>query len=150
MNQDETSKNPEESVIEGGEKPAKPAKSAKKKAEKKSAAKEAAAPKASAAVRINGKQFLVKEGDKIDVPTVAGDAGAAVKFEEVLTFVSADGAAIRNGAPLLQGAYVQAKIVEQRKADKVVIFKKKRRTGYTKKQGHRQKLTRVLIESIHA
>ncbi len=99
-----------------------------------------------AIVEIAGKQFKVIQNEYIYAPKMEGEAGAAVSFDKVL-LVDNDGS-IDIGAPLLSGISVSGKIVEHVKGDKVLVFKKKRRKGYAKKNGHRQQLTKVQIESI--
>ena len=97
-----------------------------------------------AVIRTGGKQYRVAPGDVVEVDRLAGDAGAAITFSEVL---AANG---KIGAPLVAGASVVAEIVAQHRADKVVAFKKKRRKNTHRKRGHRQHLTRVKINSISA
>jgi large subunit ribosomal protein L21 len=99
-----------------------------------------------AIVEIAGKQFKVIQNEYIYAPKMEGEAGAAVSFDKVL-LVDNDGS-IDIGAPLLSGISVSGKIVEHVKGDKVIVFKKKRRKGYAKKNGHRQQFTKVQIESI--
>jgi len=79
-------------------------------------------------------------------PKLAGATGASVEFDQVL-LAEANGT-VSVGAPLLAGAKVSGKILDHVKGDKVIIFKKKRRKGYKKKNGHRQDFTKVMIESI--
>lgn len=98
-----------------------------------------------AVVRTGGKQYRVAKGDKLRVEKLEGDVGAAVTFEDVLMI---GGEQAQIGRPVIQGALVQARIVEQDRARKVVVFKFKRRKGYQKKQGHRQSFTRVEITDI--
>jgi large subunit ribosomal protein L21 len=97
-----------------------------------------------AVIRTGGKQYRVAPGDVLEVERLAGGAGAAVTFSEVLA------AGNKIGAPLVSGASVAAEIVAQHRADKVVAFKKKRRKSTHRKRGHRQWLTRVKINSISA
>jgi len=97
-----------------------------------------------AVIRTGGKQYRVAPGDVVEVDRLAGDAGAAITFSEVL---AANG---KIGAPLVAGASVVAEIVAQHRADKVVAFKKRRRKNTHRKHGHRQHLTRVKINSISA
>ncbi|MCU0428818.1 MAG: 50S ribosomal protein L21 [Cytophagaceae bacterium] len=99
-----------------------------------------------AIVNIAGKQYKVEKSKYLYTDKLAGEAGAKVEFDSVLLI--ADGAKVDVGAPVVKGAKVTGKILDQVKDDKVVIFKKKRRKGYRKSQGHRQQLTKVLIEEI--
>jgi len=99
-----------------------------------------------AIVDIAGKQFKVAKDQYIYAPKMDGDAGTSVRFDKVLLID--DGASIQIGAPTVSGAAVSGKILEHVKGDKVIVFKKKRRKGYAKKNGHRQQYTKVQIESI--
>ena len=99
-----------------------------------------------AILKAGGKQFKVAEGDIIDIDKLDLEAGAETTFSEVL--MHADGDKFTHGSPLIGGASVVAEVVEQRKAAKVVAFKYRRRKGYHRTVGHRQKLTRVRIKSI--
>ena len=99
-----------------------------------------------AIVDIAGKQFKVAKDQYIYAPKMDGDAGASVRFDKVLLID--DGASVQIGAPTVSGAAVSGKILEHVKGDKVIVFKKKRRKGYAKKNGHRQQYTKVQIESI--
>ncbi|MCU0369318.1 MAG: 50S ribosomal protein L21 [Cyclobacteriaceae bacterium] len=99
-----------------------------------------------AVVDIAGKQFKVAKDQYIYAPRMAGEAGANVSFDKVL-LVDNNGT-VEVGAPTVKGVKVSGKILEHVKGDKVLIFKKKRRKGYAKKNGHRQQFTKVQIESI--
>lgn len=99
-----------------------------------------------AIVDIAGKQFKVAKDQYIYAPKLEGDAGATVSFDKVL--LVENGGTIDVGAPLLSGVTVTGKILEHVKGDKVIVFKKKRRKGYVKKNGHRQQFTKIQIESI--
>ena len=99
-----------------------------------------------AIVDIAGKQFKVTQDQYVYAPLMEGDAGTAVTFDKVLLIDNAG--AISVGAPTLAGALVSGKILDHVKGDKVIVFKKKRRKGYVKKNGHRQQYTKLLIESI--
>jgi len=99
-----------------------------------------------AIVDIAGKQFKVAKDQYIYAPKMDGEAGASVSFENVL--LVDDGGSVQVGAPTVKGAKVSGKILEHVKGDKVIVFKKKRRKGYAKKNGHRQQFTKVQIESI--
>ena len=99
-----------------------------------------------AILKAGGKQYKVTEGDIIDVDKLDVEAGQETTFSEIL--MHGDGDKLSHGSPLLSGASVVAEVVEQRKADKVIAFKYRRRKGYHRTVGHRQKLTRVRIKSI--
>lgn len=99
-----------------------------------------------AIVDIAGKQFKVAKDQYIYAPKLDGDAGAAISFDKVLLID--DGASVNLGAPLIGGAVVSGTILEHVKGDKVIVFKKKRRKGYVKKNGHRQQYTKIQINSI--
>src|SRR6202030_679236 len=92
-----------------------------------------------AVIRTGGKQYKVAKDDVIEVEKLAGEPGSSVTLGDVLML--ADGAEAQAGAPVLAGAAVTAEVVEHRLADKVIIFKKKRRHNYRRKRGHRQQLT---------
>ena len=100
-----------------------------------------------AVVKTSGKQFRVSAGDKIRVNQLKAEVGATVTLSEVLAISSGAGE-LKLGTPVLAGASVKAKVLAHGRAKKVMIFKKRRRKGYTKKQGHRQDETTLLIESI--
>ena len=99
-----------------------------------------------AVVDIQGHQFKVLENTKYFVPKLKADVDASLKFDSVLLFN--DGKSTKVGSPYLKGMAVSAKVLEHVKDDKVIIFKKKRRTGYKKRTGHRQQLTKIEITKI--
>jgi len=99
-----------------------------------------------AIVEIAGQQFKVAKDQKVFVHRLKDDEGADVSFDKVL--LHADGENITLGAPAIDGASVTAKVVKHLKGDKVIVFKKKRRKGYRKKNGHRQYLTELQIGDI--
>lgn len=101
-----------------------------------------------AVIRTGGKQYKVSEGETLDIEKLDAEPGSETQFEEVL-LVAGDGGA-RIGTPLVKGAVVAADVVDQVKADKVIAFKFRKRKGYHRTVGHRQKLTRVKITSIKA
>ena len=101
-----------------------------------------------AVIRTGGKQYKVAPNDVIAVEKLDGEPGATVEFAEVL--MVGDGATVSTGTPLLAGASVSATLVEQRRADKIIVFKKKRRQNYRRKKGHRQYQTLLRITEIHA
>lgn len=99
-----------------------------------------------AVIRTGGKQYKVAQDDVIRVETVAGAKGDTVALGEVLMVGDESGATI--GTPTVAGASVSAEVVDHVKADKVLIFKKKRRHNYRRKRGHRQPLTVLKITGI--
>ncbi|RRO15924.1 50S ribosomal protein L21 [Flavobacteriaceae bacterium 14752] len=101
-----------------------------------------------AIVEIAGQQFKVAKDQKVFVHRLHDEEGAKVNFDNVL-LLDNDGQ-IQVGAPAIDGAQVSAKILRHLKGDKVIVFKKKRRKGYKKKNGHRQYLSEIQIESIVA
>ena len=101
-----------------------------------------------AVIETGGKQYRVAENDVIKVEKLDGEAGASVAFDRVL-MVGA-GAQVKIGAPHVSGASVSAEIVEQGRADKIIVFKKLRRKNYRRKRGHRQHQTTLRITAISA
>ena len=99
-----------------------------------------------AIVNIAGQQYKVTKDQYVYAPKMEGDAGAAVSFDKVL--LMDNGKSVVVGSPVIKGAKVSGKILEHVKGDKVIVFKKKRRKGYAKKNGHRQQFTKVQIENI--
>ena len=101
-----------------------------------------------AIVEIAGQQFKVVKDQKVFVHRLATEEGKKVSFDNVLLI--GDGNNITVGAPAIDGAQVGVKVLKHLKGDKVIVFKKKRRKGYRKKNGHRQALSEIVIESIVA
>ena len=99
-----------------------------------------------AIVDIAGQQFKVEKDQKLYVHRLEGEEGKKVSFEKVLLIDT--GSKVSVGDPVVKGASVAAKIVSHMKGDKVLVFKKKRRKGYQKLNGHRQYLTQIQIENI--
>ena len=99
-----------------------------------------------AIIRTGGKQFRAEPGKTLRIPSLLGDAGTAVEFNDVL--LGSDGTTVRTGVPTLAGAKVTGEIVKQGLDDKIIVFKFKRRKNYACEQGHRQKLTEVRIKDI--
>ncbi len=99
-----------------------------------------------AIVDIVGQQFKVAKDQKVYVHRLDAKAGAKVSFDQVLLLD--DGKKVTVGAPAIANVSVEAKVVKHLKDDKVIVFKKKRRKGYRVKNGHRQSLTEIVIESI--
>ena len=101
-----------------------------------------------AIVEIAGQQFKVSKDLKVYVHRLANEEGSKVSFDKV--YLVDDNGSITIGAPAIEGASVEAKVLQHLKGDKVIVFKKKRRKGYKKKNGHRQYLTQIVIEGITA
>ncbi|HAT66481.1 MAG TPA: 50S ribosomal protein L21 [Flavobacteriaceae bacterium] len=101
-----------------------------------------------AIVEIAGQQFKVAKDQKVFVNRLATEEGKKVEFDNVLLI--GDGDKVTVGAPAIDGAQVGAKVLKHLKGDKVIVFKKKRRKGYRVKNGHRQYLSEIVIESIVA
>ena len=101
-----------------------------------------------AVIKTGGKQYRVSEGSHIKIEKLMGEAGSAVTLEEVL-MIGGDKTP-KVGTPFVKGAKVEATIVEQTRAAKVIIFKKKRRQNYRRKKGHKQPLTLIKITKIIA
>ncbi|MCB4806952.1 50S ribosomal protein L21 [Tamlana sp. 62-3] len=101
-----------------------------------------------AIVEIAGQQFKVEKDQKVFVNRLQTEEGKEVSFDNVLLL--GDGDNVTVGAPAIDGAQVGAKVLKHLKGDKVIVFKKKRRKGYRVKNGHRQSLTEIVIESIVA
>lgn len=101
-----------------------------------------------AIVEIAGQQFKVSKDQKVYVHRLAEEEGNAISFDKVLLLD--DNGTVTLGAPAIDGASVEAKVLKHLKGDKVIVFKKKRRKGYKKKNGHRQSLTQIIIEGIVA
>ena len=101
-----------------------------------------------AIVEIAGQQFKVSKDLKVYVHRLADKEGDAISFAKVLLLD--DNGTITLGAPAVEGASVEAKVLQHLKGDKVIVFKKKRRKGYKKRNGHRQYLTQIQISGITA
>jgi len=99
-----------------------------------------------AIVEIAGQQFKVEKDQKVFVHRLGSDEGSKIDFDSVLLI--GDGDNITLGAPAIDGALISAKVLRHLKGDKVIVFKKKRRKGYRVKNGHRQALSEIVIESI--
>lgn len=102
-----------------------------------------------ATIKTQGQQFAVTEGDVLFVNRFPNtEAGSIVEITEVLS--AGEGAAFKVGTPTLAGAKVTAKILENKRGDKVIVFKKRKRKGMQRKRGHRQELSVIKIETISA
>ncbi len=101
-----------------------------------------------AIIQTGGRQFRVQPGDVVDVELLGVEAGQKTTFNEVL--LASDDAGLKIGTPLVEGAEVTAEVLEDIKGPKLVSFKYRRRKGYHRTVGHRQKLTRVKVSEIKA
>ena len=99
-----------------------------------------------AVIRTGGKQYRVAPNDIIEIEKIAGKPGDIVELSEVI-LLGGDGGP-KTGSPTIAGALVAAEVIEQKRADKIVVFKKKRRKNYRRKKGHRQALTALRITEI--
>lgn len=119
-------------------------------AKKEKAAAKVEEPKVFAVVRTAGKQYRVSPGTRISIDTVEGEAGSKITFSDVLMAGKTGGSDVKilaSGAKSL-GVTVTGRLVGHKKDKKVIIFKKRLKGGYTKKQGHRQAKSEVVIESV--
>ena len=101
-------------------------------------------------IKTGGKQYKVTEGDKILVEKLDWETGSEFDFEEVLLIANGKAENAKIGQPLVEGAKVHAKVLEQGRADKKIVFKYHSKTRYKKKKGHRQPFTKVEILKITA
>lgn len=101
-----------------------------------------------AVIKTGGKQYRVAAGDEIVVERLEGEPGATVAFEDVL--LVADGDKVQVGAPVVKGATVTGELLDTRKGEKVLVFKKRRRNTYRRKRGHRQLESVVKITQVSA
>ena len=101
-----------------------------------------------AVIKTGGKQYRVAEGDVLNVEKLNAEAGSEVVIDEVLTVVN--DADVKIGQPVVEGSKVTAKVVEQGKGEKILVFKYKAKSNYRKRQGHRQRFTKVEISKIEA
>jgi len=99
-----------------------------------------------AVIKTGGKQYLVEPGKKLKVEKLEAEEGSAFSFDEVL--LKGDDKGVEIGTPTVKGAKVEAKVLEQGRGDKIIVFKYHAKTRYRKKKGHRQPFTEVSIEKI--
>ena len=99
-----------------------------------------------AIIATGGKQYKVSEGDIITIEKLGVEAGEKVTFDQVLVVGGED---LKVGEPTVSGATVEASVIKEGRAKKVIVYKYKRKTGYHKKNGHRQSFTQVKIEKIN-
>lgn len=101
-----------------------------------------------AVIKTGGKQYIVRPGDRLRVEKIEGEIGEEVEINEVLLVKKEE--ELKIGTPVVEGAKVKASIVEQGRAPKVIVFKKKPKKGYKRKKGHRQYYTTIEIKEILA
>ncbi len=101
-----------------------------------------------AIVKTGGLQYKVQPGDTVTVNKLDGEIGSEVMLNEVLMVVDPQQDSITVGRPVVSGTSVSAEITAQKKGDKIIVFRSKRRKGYRKKNGHRQLLTQLKIKDI--
>lgn len=101
-----------------------------------------------AVIETGGKQYRVQEGDVLKVEKLPVEVGNTVEFDRVLTIVN--NGDVKIGRPVVEGVKVVAKVLEQDKSKKIIVFKYKAKSNYRRKQGHRQPFTRIVIEKIEA
>ena len=99
-----------------------------------------------AVFRTGGKQFRARPGERLKVPSLAAETGATVTFDDILLL--SDGEDVKVGRPTVDGATVKAEVVGHGRGKKIIVFKRKRRKGYRRKQGHRQNYTEIHVEEI--
>jgi large subunit ribosomal protein L21 len=99
-----------------------------------------------AVFRTGGKQFRAEPGERIRIPSLEAEAGDVVTFDDVLLL--SDGESVTVGVPVVAGASVKAEVVAHGRGPKVIVFKRKRRKGYRRKQGHRQGYTEIRVDEI--
>ncbi len=99
-----------------------------------------------AVFKTGGKQFRAEAGGQLRIPSLDVEPGETVTFDEVL--LTSDGESVSIGQPLVDGVAVKAEVVNHGKTDKIIVFKRKRRKRYRRKQGHRQKYTEIRIDEI--
>ncbi|CAN1505728.1 50S ribosomal protein L21 [Polynucleobacter sp. IMCC30063] len=101
-----------------------------------------------AVIKTGGKQYKVAAGEKLKIEQIPADIGSEITLDQVLAV--GEGASLKLGDPLVNGAAVMATVISQGRHDKVTIFKMRRRKHYQKHQGHRQNFTEILINTIKA
>ena len=99
-----------------------------------------------AVFRTGGKQFRAEPGKKIRVPTMGVEPGDSITFEDIL--LASDGKDVQVGEPTVDGAKVKAEVLRHGRDRKIIVFKRKRRKGYRRKQGHRQGFTEIRVDEI--
>ncbi|HEX9885540.1 MAG TPA: 50S ribosomal protein L21 [Longimicrobiales bacterium] len=99
-----------------------------------------------AVFQTGGKQFRAEPGRRLRVPSLDVEPGASVEFDRVL--LTSDGDAVSVGAPVVDGALVKAEVLRHGRDKKLIVFKRKRRKGYRRKQGHRQGFTEIRVDEV--
>jgi large subunit ribosomal protein L21 len=100
-----------------------------------------------AVFQTGGKQFRAEPGTRLRVPSLDVEPGGSVTFDQIL--LAGDGAeTVQVGTPTVEGATVKAEVLRHGRGDKVIVFKRKRRKGYRKKQGHRQGFTEIRVDEV--
>ena len=100
-----------------------------------------------AVFKTGGKQFRAEPGTRIRIPSLDAEPGDSVTFDHILLAGDGD-ETVQVGTPMVDGASVKAEVLRHGRADKVIVFKRKRRKGYRKKQGHRQNFTEIRVEEV--
>lgn len=101
-----------------------------------------------AVIQTGGKQYLVKPNQVLKIEKIPGEKGSQVVFDKVLMLANEDGSEVKIGRPYLEGAKVQAEILEQGRSKKVLVIKFKRKVRYKRKKGHRQWFSKIKITQI--
>lgn len=101
-----------------------------------------------AVFQTGGKQFRAEPGVRLRIPTLDVEPGESVTFEHVLLAGDGEAGSVQIGTPTVDGASVKAEVLRHGRADKIIVFKRKRRKGYRKKQGHRQNFTEIRIDDV--
>ncbi len=99
-----------------------------------------------AVFRTGGKQFRAEPGNTLRIPSLSAEPGESVTFEEIL--LTSDGEAVQVGTPMVEGAKVKAEVLGHGRDRKIIVFKRKRRKNYRRKQGHRQGFTEIRVDEI--
>jgi large subunit ribosomal protein L21 len=99
-----------------------------------------------AVFRTGGKQFRAEPGNTLRIPSLSAEPGESVIFEEIL--LASDGEAVQVGTPVVDGAKVKAEVLGHGRDRKIIVFKRKRRKNYRRKQGHRQGFTEIRVDEI--
>ena len=100
-----------------------------------------------AVFQTGGKQFRAEPGTRLRIPTLEAEPGDSVTFDHIL-LAGDGGETVQVGTPTVDGASVKAEVIRHGRGDKIIVFKRKRRKGYRKKQGHRQNFTEIRVEEV--
>jgi len=101
-----------------------------------------------AVFQTGGKQFRAEPGVRLRIPTLDVEPGDSVTFDRVLLAGDGEEGSVQVGTPVVDGASVKAEVLRHGRAEKIIVFKRKRRKGYRKKQGHRQNYTEIRIDDV--